>query len=44
VIYNNLSEEINDNRLLASSINHAFVDNYISSIIGRLHFYRLLVD
>jgi len=44
VIYNNFSEEMNDNRLGASSINHDFVDNYISSIIGYLYFYRLLVD
>jgi len=36
VIYDNLSEKMNDNRLKASSINRDFVDNYISSIIFQL--------
>jgi len=40
VIYDNFSEEMNDNRFKASSINHDFVENYISSIIGWLYFYR----
>jgi len=40
VIYDNFSEEMNDNRLKASLVNHDFIDNYISSIIGWVYFYR----
>jgi len=43
VIYDNFSDEINDNQLTASSINHDFFVNYISSIIDWLYFYRELV-
>jgi len=44
VIYDNSSEEMNDSQLKALSINHDYVDYYISSIIGWLYFYRELVE
>jgi len=45
LIHDNFSEEMNDNRLRASSINFDFVDKYILTIglIGWLHFIAYLL-